>query len=83
MQVWSNNKKLVFQRVRPSPIKSWNLIGNYFVFEEDLKNVKVRMPAKDEQASYMIVEIGKDEKQKDDQDQESIRELRVKVINDT
>ena len=35
VQVWSRSRKLVFQRVRPSTITSWNLVGNYFVFQED------------------------------------------------
>ena len=40
VQGWSSSKQLVFQRVRTQSITSWNLVGNYFVFEEDQRAIR-------------------------------------------
>ena len=40
IQLWSDNKELVYQRVRSQPLANRNLIDNYFIFQEDESAIK-------------------------------------------
>ena len=63
VQVWSNEKKLLYEKVRQSTIYSWSLVNNFFVFREELsETVKLQDHAHldafdvaQEAVSYMIV----------------------------
>ena len=36
IQVWSDEKQLLYEKVRESTIYSWSLINNFFVFRDEL-----------------------------------------------
>ena len=40
IQVWDDNKNLIFERVRSKEIKTWSLSNNTFVFLEDLDQLR-------------------------------------------
>ena len=35
VQLWNKDMEIVYQRTRKQPVSNWNLIGSYFIFQED------------------------------------------------